>query len=290
MNVLIGTPCAGGQVSVQYLMSFVAMLGECIQHGIKPLLYTLSQESLLPRARNHLAQRAMAQKCDKLFFIDADTGWDPGSFIAICKSPFPICAGLVPLKVYPTVYNYVPYKEDDKYFKNNLRTPEGTLKMRTAHGMSEIPVAFTGTAFLCIDSQVLHKLSETEKPYQYPDPFTGEVTTHWDFFGGGPMFDTYYSEDWAFCEKARRAGYDIRVNFDVRCNHVGQHLFRGNNQMNIDQVPEAYRDILYRLQNCKEDDLINIENILKEKVPQGRPQTNIMSPKADVVKYQEGTP
>ncbi len=287
MNVLIGTPCAGGQVSVQYLMSFVSMLGDCIKAGIKPMLYTLSQESLLPRGRNHLAQVAMKQKCDKLFFIDADTGWQPNDFIQICKSPFPICAGLVPLKVYPTVYNYVPYKDDDKYFKNNLRTPEATLKMRNAVGMAEIPVAFTGTAFLCIDSQVLYKLSETEKTYQYPDPFTGEVSTHWDFFGGGPMFDTYYSEDWAFCEKARKVGYDIRVNFDVVCNHVGNHLYRGSNSMNIDQVPEAYRDILYRLQNAKEDDILNIENILKKSSPDMRPQKTVMAPVADVAKSPE---
>lgn len=287
MNVLIGTPCAGGQVSVQYLMSFVSMLGDCVRAGVKPLLYTLSQESLLPRGRNHLAERAMSQKCDKLFFIDADTGWSPNDFLQICRSPFPICAGLVPLKVYPTVYNYVPFKDDDQHFKHNLRTPESTLKMRNAYGMAEIPVAFTGTAFLCIDSQVLYKLSETEKTYQYPDPFTGQVTTHWDFFGGGPMHDMYYSEDWSFCEKARKAGYDIRVNFDVKLNHVGQHLYRGNNQMNIDQVPEAYRDILYRLQNAKEDDIIHVEKLLKEKVPLERPVTNIMSPRADTVKAPE---
>lgn len=289
MNVLIGTPCAGGQVSVQFLMSYVGMLGECIQAGIKPLLYTLSQESLLPRGRNHLAQRAMVQKCDKLFFIDADTGWSPQDFIQICKSPFPICAGLVPLKVYPTVYNYVPYKDDDKYFKHNLRTPDATHKMRTAYGMAEIPVAFTGTAFLCIDSQVLYKLSENTPTYQYPDPFTGEVATHWDFFGGGPMFDTYYSEDWAFCEKARKAGYDIRVNFDVKLNHVGFHLYRGSGQMNVDQVPEAFRDILYRLQNSREEDILRIENIVKEMLPGERHQTNIMSPRADVAKAPEAT-
>ncbi len=260
MKVLIGTPAGNGSISTQYMMSFISTLGLAVKNGIQPVLYTLSQESLLPRGRNHIAQVAMKEKYDKLFFIDADSGWFPEQFMHIVMSPFPIVAGCVPLKTYPIVLNYLPFKEDEKFFVNALRTPEATRKMREAYGKAEVPVAFTGTAFLCIDRGVLDKLSETTATYQYPNPFTGQQETHWDFFGGGPMSGTYYSEDWAFCKKAREAGYDVRVNLDIMINHVGTHVFQVHNQLPVDHAPEVFRPLLYRIANAKPNELLEIED------------------------------
>jgi len=259
MKVLVGTPAGNGQISTQYMMSFISTLGLAVKNGVQPILYTMSQESLLPRGRNHIAQVAMKEKHDKLLFIDADTGWQPEQFMEIIASPFPIVAGCVPLKTYPTSLNFLPFKEDDKYFVNNIRSPEGLRKMREAYGKAEIPVAFTGTAFLCIDVSVLMKLSETQETYQYPNPFTGETETHWDFFGGGPMHGTYYSEDWAFCKKAREAGFDVRINADVIVNHVGTHVFQANNYIPVDHAPEVFRPLLYRIAVAKPEELEEIE-------------------------------
>ena len=291
MKLLIGTPAGGGWLSTQYVMSFINTLGLAIKHGVHPVLYTLSQESLLPRGRNHIAQVAMKDKYDKLFFIDADSGWSPEQFMQIVMSPFPIVAGCVPLKTYPIVLNYLPFKEDEKYFTNALRTPGATRKMREAYGKAEIPVAFTGTAFLCIDRGVLDKLSETENTYQYPNPFNGQQETHWDFFGGGPMHGTYYSEDWAFCKKAREAGYDVRVNMDVIINHVGTHVFQAHTMLPVDHAPEVFRPLLYRVANAKPNELIEIEkeviNILGEENKmaeriQNAPKAFVNDVKADI--------
>ncbi len=284
MKVLIGTPAGQGQVSTQFMMSFITTLGAAIRNGITPVLYTLSQESLLPRGRNHIAQVAMKDKYDKLFFIDADSGWGPEQFLHIVASPFPIVAGCVPLKTYPIVLNYLPFKDDEKHFENALRTPEATQRLRAAHGKAEIPVAFTGTAFLCIDSVVLHKLSETAETYQYPNPMTGQLETHWDFFGGGPMHGTYYSEDWAFCKKARDAGFDVRINADIMINHVGTHVFQVNNHVPVDHAPEVFRPLLYRIAAAAPDQLIEIEDKVKEVLGDMKaPERVIHSPKAQEV-------
>lgn len=261
---MIGTPAGNGQVSTQYLMSLISTLGPAIRNGITPVVYTMAQESLLPRGRNHIAQVCMREKFDKLFFIDADSGWAPEHFLQICMSPFPIVAGTVPLKTYPIVLNYLPFKEDEKYFTNALRTMEGTRKMREDKGMAEIPVAFVGTAFLCIDSTVLYKLSETEETYQYPNPSDGQLATHWDFFGGGPMKGTYYSEDWAFCNKARAAGFDVRINADVAINHVGNHVYQVHNQIPVDHAPEIFRPLLYRIASADPGEILEIEDEVKK--------------------------
>lgn len=291
MKVLIGTPAGGGQVSTQYLFSFISMLSKVIQHGVEPVLYTLSQESLLPRGRNHIAQVAMRDKFNKLFFIDADSGWTPEQFLHLVLSPFPIVAGCVPLKTHPITLNYLPFKDDEKFFTNAIRSPEATRRMREAYGKAEIPVAFTGTAFLCIDTTVLYKLSETEATYQYPNPFSGETETHWDFFGGGPMHGTYYSEDWAFCEKARKIGYDIRVNMDIMINHVGNHVYQCTNQLPVDHAPELFRPLLYRIANARPDELLVIEDKVKEILGADNkaPERIVHAPKATVINPNDTT-
>lgn len=283
MRVLIGTPAGGGEVTTQYLYSYVSMLGACIKNNIQPVLYTLSQESLLARGRNHIAQVAIKEKYDKLFFIDADSGWTEQQFLTICYSPFPIVAGLVPLKTFPIVFNYLPFKDDEQYFTNAMRTPESTRRMREAKGMSEIPVAYVGTAFLCIDKQVLNKLTETEDTYQYPNPFNGQQETHWNFFSEGPMHGQYLSEDWSFCEKARQAGYDIRANFDVQINHVGRYVYRTMNNVPVDMAPEIYRPLLHRVLSAEPDQIIEIDEELKRIVKDEQliPQPVVHAPRAE---------
>jgi len=229
LKILIGTPCGGGVVTTQYLMSIIETTYAIKKNNpdIHVTLYTLAQESLLPRGRNHIAQVALTQKYDKLFFIDADGGWSYQDFMRVAMSPFPLVAGIVPLKIYPTTLNYLPFKEDEKYFGNAKRTFEGTMKLRKGHGgAAEIPVAFVGTAFLCIDQQILMKLSETCQSYKYPNPHSGQLETHWDFFNASPVKNEYYSEDWGFCHKAREAGYDVRINTDVFITHTGNHTYR----------------------------------------------------------------
>lgn len=266
MRILVGTPCALGMTTVQYFLSMLDTNNASIAHkqqmarelmanvpgGFNPqspehqmglaqalhqhtmdvAVYTMSGEALIPRARNHCAQVALTQNYDKLFFIDADTGWTFEQFKAIAMSPHPVIGGVVPLKTYPnfpnnfqTSLNYLPFLEDEKYFTRSLRTLEGTIKMASGHGSEIVKVPFTGTAFLCIDRKVLLKLAETAPEYLYPNPGTGQVETHWSFFDGGPIDAVYYSEDWAFCNKVRALGYDIHIHTGVRLSHSGGHTF-----------------------------------------------------------------
>ena len=99
------------------------------------------------------------------------------------------------------------------------------------------------------------------------------------------MKGTYYSEDWAFCHKARDAGYDVRVNMDVYCNHVGNHVFQVNGRLPVDQAPEVYRPLLYRIQGASDGELIKIDKSIKEIVGEEIrvKQKVVMSPKSDVM-------
>lgn len=263
---MIATPCGNGSVTVQYMLALLETYNQCAKHkqiiaseiisqnpqfdgknpehmqGLQVTLnqhtyeigiYTLSQESLLARGRNHQAAQALRQGWDKILFIDADEGWSWDDFKAIVSSPHPITAGVVPLKAFVdqpmsfrTSLNYLPFRDDEKYYTRAIRDIDGMERHAKDKGSKLISVAFTGTGFLCIDHKVLMSLAEVAPSYLYPDPATGQTQTHWAFFDGGPLNSMYYSEDWAFCDMARKAGFDIMVHTGVRITHTGNHTFK----------------------------------------------------------------
>lgn len=266
MRILVGTPCGGGQVTVQYLLSLLDAHNQSAQHkqfiaqeiirqspgfdnknpqhmqGLQVTLanhtydigiYTMSGESLLARGRNHMAATALRQGWNKLLFIDADEGFTFEDFKNICSSPHPITAGVVPLKTFidqprsfRTSLNYLPFADDEKYYDRAIRDLAGMERHVAGSGSHLLKVAFTGTGFMCIDSKVLMHMTETSPHYLYPDPSNGQVQSHWGFFDGGPINAAYYSEDWAMCQKARDLGYDIVVDTRVKITHTGNHTFR----------------------------------------------------------------
>lgn len=219
-------------MTVQYLLSFLATMEQVIRINAKTPnsfhlgLYTLSNESLVARGRNHIAQVAVQGGWDKLFFIDADAGWSFDQFAAVATSPTLITAGTCPLKTYPISLNYLPFQDDEHFYKDAVRSPESLQAMRQGHGKPLIAVPFVGTAFMCIDTSVLKKLTETANPYQYPNPQSGNLETHWDFFKTEPVSKKYMSEDWGFCHMARANGFDVHIHADVIIQHVGSHVFK----------------------------------------------------------------
>lgn len=225
-------------VTLQYHQSFVQTMEKVYlvndkarAEGRPPDLYvgtyTLQNESLISRGRNHCAQIALKQGWDRLFFIDADAGWTWEQFAAVAgATAYPIIAGTCPLKTYPISMNYLPFQEDEHYYKDAVRSIESLWAMRKGHSSPFIKVPFVGTAFMCIDVGVFKKLAETCSPYQYPNPHTGQLETHWDFFSTTPVAKKYMSEDWGFCHLARKAGFDVHIHADVQITHTGAHTFR----------------------------------------------------------------
>jgi hypothetical protein len=175
---------------------------------------------------NHIAQVCLTGGWDKLMFIDADAGWTWDNLKKILMSPHPVTAGVCPLKTYPISLNFLPFREDEKYFENAQRSVASMKAMAAGHQNSLVKVPFVGTAFMCIDRKVLAKLAETADHYIYPNPHTGQPESHWDFFKVHSVSDTYLSEDWSFCDQARKKGFDVYIDTEVIITHTGNHLFR----------------------------------------------------------------
>lgn len=262
LRILIGTPCGGGKVSSQYLGSLLDTYQNLMgikknvfirdnlrigkqQGGLSPSqaellgklealnmidieigLYTLSQESLLCRGRNHIAAVAIRGGWDKLFFIDADAKWNFDQFMRVAMQNEDFVAGACPVKVLPISLNYLPFKDDIKYHTDNARSVDSMLRTREGHGENPMfPVSNIGTAFMCLSRKVLLKCAEDAAEYLYPNPQTGHLHTHWNMFDTRVCEGKFMSEDWSMCDRARKLGFNVMLNSDVIISHVGDIIY-----------------------------------------------------------------
>lgn len=233
LRVMVGTPCSGAMLSLQYFVSFLetdkGVRESNADRTKRPIdlgLYTMGHESLISRGRDHLAAMALFQKWDKLMFIDADMGWNFKDFETIVRSEKPIIAGVAPLKTLPIALNFLPKENDEFYFKDRIRSYESLVALRKGHNKPEIEIGYVGTAFMCIDvAKVLMPLAEHAEPFKYPNPKNGQLMTHWQFFKTQPIDRRCNSEDWGFINFARKYGIEPSINADVIVTHTGGFTF-----------------------------------------------------------------
>lgn len=260
--MLIGTPAGYGQVTLQYMLSLLEVyqklteikrkifirdnlraakaMGRIDQNNLNMLnqlesqvlfdmevgLYTLANESLLTRGRNHIAAQAIRGGWDKLIFIDADARFTFDQFVNIVGSVHDLTIGACPLKVFPISLNYMPFKDDPYYLRNDMRSVNSLLALRDGHRSNYIPVQFAGTAFMAISRKLLLAVAEASEEYQYPNPGNGGyLHTEWNMFPTKPMDGKFMSEDWSFCSKARELGYQVMLDSNVIISHVGSWTF-----------------------------------------------------------------
>ncbi len=261
IRILIGTPAGDGVTAIQWTLSMMnlqqhvqqikhqlfirdnlraakangaaneqnlALLAQLESQNLIDMeigLYTLANESLLSRGRNHIAAVAIRQGWNKLFFIDADAQFTVKQFMDVALSPYDLCAGVCPLKVLPISLNYLPFEDDEFYHKKNIRSMASLQAMREGHKKRHIPVAFVGTAFMCISRRLLLLAAEESEEYQYPNPSTGMLHTNWNMFSVQPMQGKFMSEDWWHCSRARALGFDVMIDTETIINHVGKIVY-----------------------------------------------------------------
>ena len=218
-RVHIAMPCYGGMLTESTFMSFIKWANTARQLGLDWTLETMTNESLISRARNTLTAKFLDnQESTHLFFVDADIGWEPWHLLVLLNRDKDVIGGLYPMKTMPI-----------KWVVNGFEGAE-----EGPDGLQEVSKA--GTGFLLMKKHVFEKLNSHHavKPYKNDiglDPkFDKYLRTYFDT---AVRQSRYYSEDWTACENWRDLGGKIYVDKRVLLRHTGTYTFSMENQQHL---------------------------------------------------------
>lgn len=231
MRVLVATPCYGGLLTSDYVLSLLDMYTHVIKNQLcdEFQVFLLPHESLISRGRNKCAQYALKNGYDKLLFIDADLRFDPHWVGLLLKSDKDIIGGTYPFKTHPIVVNFNPLPEKGGEILGQHRYMDNYFKFiqEYADENGEVEIRHLPTGFMMIDTSVLVSLAEKGhvKKYETFQPDTLKTDVFYDWFPTRVHEEKYESEDWAFCSIAREAGFKVHLQTQIVCDHVGTHTF-----------------------------------------------------------------
>jgi hypothetical protein len=189
---------------------------ELDKRGIEFQEGTVSGDALVSRSRSIAASAFLRSDCDVLLSIDSDIWFRPDDAIALCEKAiaYDVIAGL--------------YVTRGLERQPALMLPDHPVVFAGNSEPFEAP--FVSTGFVAVHRSVFERLSETLPLCHRGWNDRGADTSFWPFYmpfvipweGDGNM---YLSEDWAFCQRAKDAGFKVWVDPSFRLGHYGQTLY-----------------------------------------------------------------
>lgn len=172
-------------------------------------------EAPIGRARNDLTHEFLQSDATHLLFVDSDIIFSYDQVKKIVFDGVDIVGGF-----------YVKKQEGDVALVcntlNTIEPPDERGLMRAK---------FMGTGFLCITRKVFEvMIQEMGKDLAYVDDYDGK-TVKYDFWRMGVDHDCvtgakrWMSEDWQFCQFARKCGFEVWADANIMCNHSGHAIF-----------------------------------------------------------------
>ena len=193
-------------------MSFIKWANTARQLGIDWTVETMTNESLISRARNTLTAKFLnTEGSTHLMFIDADIGWEPWHLLVLLDAQKDVIGGLYPMKSLPVKWcvNGIPGQAEDP-------------------NSNHVEVTKTGTGFLLMKREVFEKLNAHPAVRHFNNDIGLDSSLDKymkTYFDTAVRENRYYSEDWTFCENWRDIGGKIWVDKRVLLKHTGTYVF-----------------------------------------------------------------
>ena len=246
----IATPCYGGMCTADYAMSLVRFVRLANMLGMEVSIETLSNESLIPRARNILAHNFLNNpEVTHLMFVDADIAFGEMDILKLILRKKEIVGAAYPTKkinwenMYQkrdTVASIEEFKQSSVDYVVNIPqyTVERSVIMKGNIPLEEglLEVTGLGTGFMLIERKVFDDM----KKYYANDWFLYEGKQMYLFFDTAIEEDTrvYLSEDYFFIRRWRKMGNFAWIDPTIGLTHSGYYTFDGGPLHNID-LPSA---------------------------------------------------
>ena len=206
-RVLIGTPALDGKVQAWYTDSLCNSIKLCAANGIDLLPVILIDESILPMARNELLNIAYTEEVESIVFIDSDQVWNPLALLEVINSSYDVIGLPVVSKTdEPGKFNVILQSTE-----NIQKDEQGNIK-----------VDGIGTGFLKISRKALESLWNSNQTVEFRGKqlkLICEYATNYNAFVG---------EDVYLCTKLKELEYDIWVNPNATCAHIGSKVWIGD--------------------------------------------------------------
>ena len=237
VNLVIATPCFGGQISVLYAASLFKLQKLARDYSDFNLKILFKDgDALITRARASLISQFLDDAgATHLLFIDADIGFEPEQVLRLIECGADMCAAVYPIKridwdkVRKTIETARPnpaaaalkyvFEVDDP---NTVTAKAGFVKVR-----------YAGTGFLMVRREALERMCAHYPQLQYKrDHSIDAAAASANRFA---LFEcmiaedgTYLSEDFAFCKRWTDMGGEIWADLNSKLNHVGPMAFCGD--------------------------------------------------------------
>lgn len=238
-HVAVCTPCFGGQLCQNYVLSVLKLVHACMRQRVVLSFILRGGDSLIPRARNSIVAEFMATPgYTHLLWIDADIGFEPNAIFRLLQVDRDVVAGIYPMKsitwpdVAPGGMTGVELEARSLRYPFNPRS--GRMEA-DANGFAEVLHAPTGLMMIkrevfvaMMDALPDHKVTIDRVAGAGGQPETFDRYQYRFFDVMADADGRYLSEDYAFCQRWRSLGGKIYVDLVSNLTHQGQMLYQGN--------------------------------------------------------------
>jgi hypothetical protein len=237
VNLVVATPCFGGQISVHYATSLFKLQKVLRGYrGVNLKVLFKDGDALITRARASLISQFLDDPAaTHLLFIDADLGFEPEQALRLIGCGADMAAAIYPIKridwdrVRKTIETARPNPSAAALnYVFEVEDPQAVI----AKG-GFVKVRYAGTGFLMIRRQALERMCAGYPKLQFKrdhsvDAATASANRYALFECMIAEDGTYLSEDFAFCKRWRDMGGEIWADLTSKLTHIGPMAFCGD--------------------------------------------------------------
>ena len=234
MKLCIATPMYGGNAKSVYINAVADFVNEIVKRGHSVIQVSVTNESLITRARNTLAYEFLnSTDADALLFIDGDHGFNAIDIADMIESGKDLIGAIYPMKSInwenvrqAALLGKPNLEEYSGFFAANFLKEDQTFQARQPFRVLDI-----GTGMMFITRKVFEDLVPICKKYKNNSigsnmPMGQDIVEY--FTTSITDEGVLLSEDYEFCRMWRSLGNEVYAAPWVRITHAGEYSFAGN--------------------------------------------------------------
>jgi hypothetical protein len=237
VNLVIATPCFGGQISAHFALSlFKLQKAVRAYSGFNLKVLFKDGDALITRARASLVSQFLDDPAaTHLLFVDADIGFEPEQVLRLIQSGADMCAAVYPIKRldWDKITAAVAARRPNPgraalQYVFQVEDPNAVIQKGDF-----VKVSYAGTGFLMIRRAALERMCAhyPQLKYKRDHSIDAAIPSENRF----ALFEcmiaedgTYLSEDFAFCKRWTDMGGEIWADLKSKLTHVGPIAFAGD--------------------------------------------------------------